>query len=575
MTHRTPTRRVSALAEDGFTMIIAIGVMLITGLLLVAAFTVANGETFATHTNIAQKEAYYAALAGVQEYEYKLQANPDYWEECTGPSSTLPEEAAARYEVTVLPSTSAEEAKLKECSSSNPFGTAIESKGPLANTFRIKSTGVAKTDTGSNVEERTIIATFKVTGFLDFIYYTNYETEDPALYSSSTAASECKEKYYDEWSPKGLNCQVITFAEGDKVDGPMHTNDATRVEGGATFGRKEQKAPADKVEIYQGTYPEDSGEKCTGSPIFYTENKCYEKGEVIVPPPSDESLTAYVKPKYEFKGQTRLILNGTTNNINVVRFAGPPEYKEVKETLPWPENGLIYVTAETCEAFSAHGADTHEEVEETKGCGNVYVSGTYSKSLTVAGANDVIVNGNLYPTGTAPKTGESAPGTATLGLIASEYVRIYHPVPTTYAPTSGKCKTFEPERFVKVEDKKNGSNCEYTNEARECDVEKNLSASEDPNKWGSLENVFVYAAILSTSHSFLVDNYNCGPALGELHVYGAVAQDYRGIVATSGGTGYKKDYEYDGRLATDEPPYFLAPLKAGWKVIRETASSPG
>ena len=92
---------------------------------------------------------------------------------------------------------------------------------------------------------------------------------------------------------------------------------------------------------------------------------------------------------------------------------------------------------------------------------------------------------------------------------------------------------------------------------------------------GSLENIWVYAAILSTSHSFLVDNFTCGEELGKLNVYGAIAQDYRGIVGTSGETGYIKDYKYDGRLATDEPPYFLAPLKAGWKIIRETAPSAG
>ena len=45
-----------------------------------------------------------------------------------------------------------------------------------------------------------------------------------------------------------------------------------------------------------------------------------------------------------------------------------------------------------------------------------------------------------------------------------------------------------------------------------------------------------------------------------------------GIVGTH---GYVKEYIYDERLATDEPPYFLAPLKAGWKIARETAIEKG
>jgi len=505
-------------------MIIAIGVMFVTGLLLVAAFTVAQGEVTSTRLDATQKQAYYAALAGVQEYEYQLQANPDYWENCTGPASSVPEESSERYEVKVLKAESAPKGTT-ECVSTNPFATAIESEGPLANTFRIKSTGYAGT------EKRSIVATFKVTGFLDYIYYTNFETKDPALYNNHTAGEECKGLYYKEWSPKKLKCEVITFFTGDKVDGPMHTNDSTRVEGTAAFGRPGQK-PADTVEILGGTYPEDSEFKCSGSPVFYTASKCYEKGETVIPPESDTSLTAYVEESNKFTGQTWLTLNGTTNTISVTRYEKGKKIEEPNH--PWPKNGLIYVAAETCSwAFEQESekTDSKEEQEKTRGCGTVYVSGTYSKSLTIAGENSVVVNGNVSPTGVA--LGSAPSGTATLGLIATEYVRVFHPC--TPAGRFG-----------------NGTNGE-----------------------GSMENPFIYAAILSTAHSFIVDNPACGESLGKLNVYGAIAQDYRGVVATSGGTGYEKEYKYDYRLATDEPPYFLAPLKAGWKVIRETAPSPG
>jgi hypothetical protein len=86
---------------------------------------------------------------------------------------------------------------------------------------------------------------------------------------------------------------------------------------------------------------------------------------------------------------------------------------------------------------------------------------------------------------------------------------------------------------------------------------------------------WIYGAILSTSHSFLVDNYECGANLGKLNMYGAIGQKFRGIVGKLSGEGYYKNYLYDERLATDEPPYFLAPLKAGWRIIRETAPTAG
>jgi hypothetical protein len=100
-----------------------------------------------------------------------------------------------------------------------------------------------------------------------------------------------------------------------------------------------------------------------------------------------------------------------------------------------------------------------------------------------------------------------------------------------------------------------------------------LTAAEDPNGWGALENPVIDAAILSTNHSWIVDNYKCGNQLGTLTVWGSIAQFWRGPVGTSGGSGYVKNYNYDDRLANQQPPSFLAPTNAtSWKVSRETAA---
>jgi hypothetical protein len=540
-------------SERGFTMIVAIGVMFVTGLLLVAAFTLAQGETDASRNDLQRKQAYYASLAGVQEYEYQLQANPDYWEKCGGPASTVAGENNERYEVEVMKATSAP-AEFKTCTAASPFQSAIESKGSFANTFRIKSVGYAGT------AKRTLIATFKVTGFLDYIYFTNFETLDPTLYAEG---KNCKGLYYEKWNGK-YSCVSIIFTSGDSVEGPMHTNDSTRVEGSAEFGRAGH-TPADAVEIYGGTYPEDSGFNCkAGSAIFNTENKCYVKGERLQMPESDTSLASYVEPKYEYKGETRIVLNGGTNTFNVTHYEKGTEVTE--NNVAMPKNGLIYVTqtAACSYPYEPHGADNKEEIKQRENCADVYVSGSYSESLTIAAEDNLIINGNVYPKSVEGKLGSAPTGTATLGLIATNFVRVYHPVGKTYnSPCKGSDKSL------------GGGKCEYTNtESGGCDA-PNLSAAEDPNGWGTFNSIWVYAAILSTAHSFITDNWNCGSKLEELHEYGAIAQDYRGPVGTSGGTGYIKDYKYDDRLATDEPPYFLAPLKAGWKVIRETAPSNG
>ena len=104
-----------------------------------------------------------------------------------------------------------------------------------------------------------------------------------------------------------------------------------------------------------------------------------------------------------------------------------------------------------------------------------------------------------------------------LGLVANNFVRVYHPYETKET---------------------------YNSRTRQTET-------ECVNGPGSLHGVTIDAAILAILHSFIVDNYNCGEQLGKLTVNGAIAQKYRGAVGTTGGTGYLKNYNYDSRLRYD------------------------
>ncbi len=104
--------------------------------------------------------------------------------------------------------------------------------------------------------------------------------------------------------------------------------------------------------------------------------------------------------------------------------------------------------------------------------------------------------------------------------------------------------------------------CEYENTSSTCHAE-NTEAFEPT----------IDAAILSTAHSFIVDNFKCGAHLGYLNVWGSIAQFWRGPVGTgsgSSGTGYTKNYNYDDRLETLQPPDFLAPTSSSLKLSRIT-----
>jgi Tfp pilus assembly protein PilX len=545
ISHGNTYRRVRA--QDGFSLIVVLSVMLITSLLVAAGLTATDTDIHLSYSSANHTQAYYAALGGIQEYDYKLQNEPDYWETCNGPSG---ESEGAHYEVKVLVAESAPTGTTA-CSATSPFTTAIEAKGKFANTFRVESTacsGAVKLTTcvkqPPTVQVRSVVATFAVTGFLDFAYFTQYEDEDPTL--SGNTAAEC-EQYYSVRSKSGARCTEIEFAPEDDVRGPMHTDDAANACGAVEFGRKGEE-PADTVEINGGV-----NLVCReGTPIYNTATGSYTKGKELRAPESDSSLKLYVETANEFEGATHLVLNGSANTIEVTNGGS-------KRTVSWPANGLIYIEKKqkggTCSyEFKQVAADLANEVPEEEGCGTVYVSGTYSKSLTIAAERELIIDGSLIPTGVTP--GEAPAGTETLGLIATHFVRVYHPVEETYTKTGFRCEGSDREVKSGV--------CERENTAEGCDAE---------NASGSLDNPWIYAAILSTSHSFVVDNYDCGKQsqLGRLNIYGAIAQKFRGIVGTTGGTGYLKNYVYDERLATDEPPYFLAPLKAGWKIIRETS----
>ena len=530
-------------AQDGFSLIVVLSVMLVTSLLLVAAFTASTGEVQTARRSTNHTRAYYAALAGVQEYAYRLDNEPDFWETCeavTGKTAGARymangkevETEPGRYEVKVLRASGS----TSECEAAHPFTTAIQSSGALANTFRIESIGCTGGGTGKcettmrGEETHSIVATFQVTGFLDYAYFTQYEDEDPSLNGESAATCE---RYYAARADAG--CSEIYFGEGDSVHGPFHTDDAANITCGAVeFGRKSSELNGmepDLVEIKGGI-----NVTCGTSPTINTKNKqLTTPAKQLEPPPSDGSLALYVEAKNKFEGVTHLVLNGTTNTIEVTNkgVTGPP--------LEWPKNGLIYVGANekaTCTyKYQQIASDLANEAKEEPGCGTVYVSGTYSKSLTIGASKELIINGSLTPTGVT--LGQEPSGTETLGLIATGFVRVYHPV------TEGG------------------------------GVVNTKTTCTAKNATGSMLDPWIYAAILSTSHSFTVDNDNCGDKseLETLHVYGAIAQKFRGIVGTTGDTGYTKDYQYDERLATDEPPYFLAPLKAGWRIIRETESA--
>lgn len=522
--------------QSGISIIVVLGVMLVTSLMIVAAFTSAQGEIHTTTNDVNAKKAYYAAQAGVNDYLEHLTEDGNYLSYCTSPPTSNPSlnqkselvEKRPVHRATV-PGTSAEgtpeeygvilePANGKEgCETNNLAESMIENTGSAAGTFRVESVGFA------GKTERKIIATFKNVNFVSYVWYTKYETFDPAFYGPPYRI-ECAQY----WPKRNTHsCPATNFiVTGETIQGPMHTEDHLGVCGEPVFGIEASQ----RFEFASRGEPTGEGglgygsEGC-GSPAAPTFVGTHiPVGEVkeLEPPPGDEELQHIVEAGYEFKEKTEIKLEG--NEMSVTN-----QGKTTK--VAFPKNHVIYVSGSCGTEYNPKGPEpAYSGAKGDSACGNVYVKGEFTESLTIASQNDVVINGNI--TGAH---GELPGGTTMLGLIANNFVRIYHPV----------------------------SGCE--------------NAKED------LKEPTVDAAILALKQSIMVDNLECGKAnLGKLNVYGAIAGLFSngatGVFQSVGNEvevihGYVYNLKYDKRLQVEEPPHFLNPIRAAWEVERETLAT--
>jgi hypothetical protein len=494
--------------EEGFAMIAVIAALIIGTLLSIWALDTATGDLAGARGSQDRKAAYAAAESGIDYYRYRLGKDNDVWKDCanvdppmTNPRSPINQRwngtgadprqwksvtgSSAQYTVELLPANGA-----TTCSTTAPDASMIDTS---TGTFRIRATGRVGKVT------RSIVATFRRKSFLDFLYYTDYETMDP-IATSDPVWSQANCVKYRPQRPNG--CVQIQFGSFDRLNGPVHSNDSWLICGGATFGR----SAVDRLESSQGT-PGWVSAGCSGSPNFNAPLN-YDVASMDMPPTNASLASAAVAP-YRYTGQTFITLRG--NVMDVKRSDGTILTNQLL-----PPNGILWVGDGGCTVPDA--PPPNAKYNESSGCATVYVHGTYSRDITIASAQDIVVDGDL-----------TRNGNFVAGLIANNFVRVQHKViGCVNAPGVGGDRTID-------------------------------------------------AAIMSVGHSFFADNYDCGAPLGTLHVNGAIAQRFRGTVATGGSiisTGYVKDYNYDDRFHYRNPPYFLDPVESAWLRIRQNEQVP-
>ncbi|MEI8055787.1 MAG: pilus assembly PilX N-terminal domain-containing protein [Actinomycetes bacterium] len=561
----TIRRRMAAIHDDsGMALVTVLGLGALLTILMFAATGFAVNQQKQVRGDQDWNSSLAAAEAGVDDYISKLNADGTYWRYGNPANSysatstlSLPTGTAVNTAFsgwTAIPGTTTRGYFRYDIDNSQ-----FTSQGIL----KLRSSGKV----GSKV--RSVEVQIRRRGFIDYLYFTDFDTKDPAAYetivgdsyTATQAETNCHKHSYEGRVDKinGVNtgCTSIRFIGSggvtDVIQGPLHTNDSFYTCGAPQFQGATSTSwndPAGK------RYRKDTS--CSGTPVFSGSGDPKYASQLTMPP-SNNSIRQEVDPTRTnpvgclYTGPTSIVLTsvGKMNVSSPWTKNGGAAYCGVGNGLSLPANGVIYVQSvpATADAYTNSSPTT---ACKNSGAGNplgypqtndiskfpcnngdVFIEGTLKGQLSIAAENNIVITWHLDYAG-------GSSGTDLLGLMANNYVEIYHPI---------QCTSYS---------------------GAECVSGTNLIPT---GKTTTFTNSRVNAAVLSVNHSFRVENYRWGTSLGTLNITGALAQRYRGIVG-SGSAGFAKNYVYDARLRYASPPKFLDPVQSAYQPSLWSEPSP-
>lgn len=561
--------------ERGVAIVMAIGIGAVLMVLVATALAYSASGMQKARNDQDWNDAMAAAYAGIEDYESRL-ANDNTYQQYGNPASTfsatstvsLPTGVRTNPAFGVGAGAGADQGWAPVPGSARAsFRYEVDnSKYASTGVLRVRSTGRV----GSSV--RSIVVNLKQQGFIDFLYFTDYEIQDPTL---SGAPLTCV-KYY--WAGRGSGCSEIAFDSGDVVKGPVHSNDAIRI-CNAEFTQSVTTSynPSSGKRYVAKT---SSGSACTGQ--VFDDPTAPTYSPVVGMPPTNAAMKNEVRtdlpidvprPGCLYTGPTTIVYN--SNGTMTIRS---PWTRATNVAGSPPSSGTTpaacgVVGTATGQLGSAGGATIPvipqnllfvQNVPSTVGDPNYWAANAFPAVLTACSVS----GGNVVCKG----AGNQANGNGMGYPITNEVA----PSSTSYQPRVGDvfirgslkgAETVYAENYVYV-----------TGDLKYTDANSDILGLVGNNA------VFVYnpmnssnaklltdtnreidAAILSVAHTFQVQNYDVGGSRGTLTVMGAIAQKFRGIVR-SGTNGYTKNYVYDPRFRYVAPPKFLSPVSTSYGV---------
>lgn len=578
---RTAVRRVLAGSprDSGLALPLVIGITAVLATLIVAGIALSVGALRASRDDQDWNGALAAAYAGIEEYESRLANDTGYWA-YGNPASTYSNPTKSPKSSVALPpatatnpafglGTSGTWATVAGSDGSSQFRYEVDNSTYFADgTLRLRSTGRVGDET------RTVVADLKQQGFIDFLYFTDYEVLDPQALNP-TSKTNCEIRYPNSRSA----CTEIFFGPMDEIKGPLHTNDAIQTNGNASFEGKTTTS-------YQGkngkNYVQKSG---TTAPTF----KFASQGDPVF-----SGTIGMPQTNSEIRKETRYDLKDDVPNPGCL-YTGPT-------SITFHSNGTMTVVSPWTRETNTNEAGTLGEhpakcgTPGSTGLGKM-ANGAYVGQTIDVPANLVVFaqdvptdksNVNYSDTKSSTTAQPGGPACSASGNNLG-YPRANEVVPFAQAYGCRKGDIFV-EGTLKGRATLTAENYVYvTGDQKYSDggtedmlglvgqnavwVYNPMNSSQKPLLNDSSRTI--HAAILSVAHTFMVQNYSIGGKRGDLNVKGAIAQKFRGPVANTEtdkwGTvsiknGYAKKYVYDERFRNTAPPKFLSPVTTTYGI---------
>ena len=597
--------------EEGIALLMVIGVSLVLALLAISAVSYAIGSQRKARSDQDWNAAMAAAYAAVEEYQSRLANDPGYFvygnpSATFAPTSvvTLPTGASANPAFGL--GASGAWANIAGSGGAAQFRYEVDnSKYYSSGTLRLRATGRAGGET------RSLVADLRQRGFIDFLYFTNYEIIDPVI---SGATGTCEIYRYAGRStanpPSG--CGAINFRTGDVIDGPLHTNDAFQIDGNPVFKGWTTTSYNPTTGLnYFGTgtpsFPAMPGGKPVYEPILAmpatnTELKKETRPDLPLDVPRPGCL--YTGPtKIVFKANGKMQVTSPWTKVTSPVAAAPTTPGAALRARPAsarpPARRSTHRTTTSCSCRTCRRCPptrttgprerpaprcawpratrrpgrTSGTLRATRWATQRPASTSPTRASTGAATGTSSSRGPSTPrppsrrrtTSTSSTTSRTPALTTTSSASwAQNAVWVWKPEKQNTTAVSQTDRTLSQRNALAAI----GYDCVATSSTRyRCDG-RTFSASD--NELIADTDRRIDAAILSVAHTFMVQNYNRGDPRGTLTVNGAIAQKFRGTVGTGSGatvsTGYLKDYKYDKRFSYVAPPKFLSPTSTTYGV---------